>query len=206
MTAATPRRLPLIPTIVVALAVAAMIGLGLWQLRRAQWKDGLIARYAQASKLPPISFPTLPIATNNLPLYRYATGNCLEVVGRRTVAGESKGGEPGFAHVADCRTGAEGPGMAVVIGWSKDPKAGDRWQGGPVSGFIGPDAVTRMHLVADGAAPGLQPAAAPTVTSIPNNHRGYAVQWFLFAGVALIIYLIAVRRLPARKSEDLSRP
>ena len=196
------RRLPLLATLVVGAAVLTMIALGVWQMSRAKWKDGLVAQYAQASKLPPITFPTVPLNTKNLPLYRYATGNCLEVVGRRTVAGTDRGGEPGFAQVADCRTGAEGPGMAVVIGWSKNPKAGTNWKGGPVSGTIGPDAVSRMHLVADGAAPGLEPAAPPSVTSIPNNHRSYAVQWFLFAGIALVIYLIALRRLPPRKPDD----
>lgn len=196
------RRLPLLATLVVGAAVLTMIALGVWQMSRAKWKDGLVAQYAQASKLPPITFPTVPLNTKNLPLYRYATGNCLEVVGRRTVAGTDRGGEPGFAQVADCWTGAEGPGMAVVIGWSKNPKAGTNWKGGPVSGIIGPDAVSRMHLVADGAAPGLEPAAPPSVTSIPNNHRSYAVQWFLFAGIALVIYLIALRRLPPRKPDD----
>ena len=196
------RPLPLIATLVVGAAVLTMIALGFWQLQRARWKDGLIAQYAQASRLPPIPYPTLPIATKDLPLYRYATGNCLEVVGRRTVAGSNRSGEPGFAMVADCRTGAEGPGIAVVIGWSKDPKAGTNWKGGPVSGIIGPDAVTRMHLVADGAAPGLEPASPPSVESIPNNHRSYAVQWFLFAAVALVIYLIALRRLPLKATRS----
>ncbi|MEO5641234.1 MAG: SURF1 family protein [Sphingomicrobium sp.] len=206
MTVLLPRRYPLVPTILVAAAIATMIGLGLWQLRRAQWKEALIARYAQASKMPPIAFPTVPIDSKNLPLYRYATGNCVEVVGRRTVAGSNRGGEPGFAQVADCRTGAEGPGMAVVIGWSKDPKAGANWKGGPVSGIIGPDAVTRMHLVVDGAAPGLEPAAPPTVTSIPNNHRSYAVQWFLFALVAAVIYLLALRRFDQSKPSEGKPP
>src|SRR5205085_173423 len=36
------RRLPLIPTIIVAAAVAIMIGLGVWQLQRARWKEGLL--------------------------------------------------------------------------------------------------------------------------------------------------------------------
>lgn len=211
MTAFLPRRYPIVPTILVAAAIAMMIALGLWQLRRAEWKEGLIARYAQAAKLPPIAFPTVPTDSKNLPLYRYATGNCLEVVGRRTVAGSNRGGEPGFAQVADCRTGAEGPGMAVVIGWSKNPRAGASWKGGPVSGVIGPDAVTRMHLVADGAAAGLEPAAPPAVESIPNNHRSYAVQWFLFALVAAVIYLLALRRAeqptpPERKPPEPKRP
>lgn len=189
-----PKRWPVVPTILVLAAVATMIGLGMWQLRRAVWKDGIVARYAQAATQPPIAFPTVPIDSKNLPLYRYATGNCLEVVATRAVAGESRGGEPGFSHLASCRVGAEGPGMTVDIGWSKNPNAATGWKGGLVSGIIAPDSIARMRLVADGAAPGLQPSAKPSVDSIPNNHRGYAIQWFLFAGVALTIYLIALRQ------------
>ena len=54
------RRLPVIPTIIVAAAVALMIGLGVWQLQRAKWKEGLLARYAEAETLPPIAFPGGP--------------------------------------------------------------------------------------------------------------------------------------------------
>src|SRR3546814_2582088 len=39
------RRFPLIATLIVALAVAAMIGLGVWQLQRMTWKDGLLNSY-----------------------------------------------------------------------------------------------------------------------------------------------------------------
>ena len=185
--------LPLLPTIIVAAAVATMIALGFWQLRRATWKDGLVARYSRAATLPPIAFPTGPM-TADPPLYRYATGNCLEVVARRAVAGRNRDEEPGFSHIVSCRTSGSGPGMAVDIGWSKDPNAVPRWRGGLVSGTIAPDRVAGMRLVVDGAVPGLQPSARPSVDAIPNNHRSYAVQWFLFAGVATVIYLIAVRR------------
>ena len=200
------KRWPLVPTVLVLAAVATMIGLGVWQLRRAVWKDGIVARYAQAASQPPIAFPTVPIGSENLPLFRYATGNCLEVVATRAVAGESRGGEPGFSHLAACRVGAEGPGMTVDIGWSKDPNAATGWKGGLVSGIIAPDKEARMRLVVDGAAPGLQPSAKPSVDSIPNNHRGYAVQWFLFAGVALAIYLIALRQRTAAEPAKSSEP
>ena len=39
------KRIPLIPSLIVAAAVAAMIGLGIWQLHRAQWKKDLLALY-----------------------------------------------------------------------------------------------------------------------------------------------------------------
>lgn len=187
------RKLPLIPTIVVALAVAVMIGLGVWQLQRADEKNLLLERYAKAETLPPVAYPTLPIADDQLPLFRHATGVCLRPVGRRTVPGKGVSGEPGYVHIIDCSTGAEGPGMSVAVGWSKDPNAKVSWSGGPVSGIIAPDNRTRMRLVAASAPPGLETVAPPSLESIPNNHRSYAIQWFLFAGIAVLIYFLALR-------------
>ena len=63
------RRLPIIPTIIVLAAVATMIGLGVWQLQRAKWKEGLLAQYAKAEQLPPIIYPTIPLKTEQLPLF-----------------------------------------------------------------------------------------------------------------------------------------
>ncbi|WP_308515463.1 SURF1 family protein [Sphingomonas flavescens] len=188
------RRLPIIPTILVLAAVATMIGLGFWQLQRARWKDGLIARYAQAEKLPPVEFPTVPTPDAQLPLFRHATGMCFRTIGERTAAGENQGGEPGFVHIVDCATGAEGPGMSVELGWSKNPNARAQWRGGLVSGVIAPDSKTRLRLVAASAPPGLEPSAPPSLDAIPNNHRSYALQWFAFALTALIIYGLAVRK------------
>ena len=188
------RRLPVIPTVIVVAAVATMIGLGVWQLQRAKWKDSIIARYAQAEKLPPVSWPAMSPSDAELPLYRHATGVCLRPVAKRAVAGENAAGEPGYVHIIDCTTGAEGPGMSVQVGWSKDPNAKINWRGGPVSGVIAPDRRTRMRLVAASAPPGLEPSAAPSLSAIPNNHRSYAVQWFSFAAIALVIYGLAVRK------------
>ena len=188
------RRLPIVPTIIVAAAVALMIGLGVWQLQRARWKEGLLARYAQADKLPPITWPTIPVKRDELPLYRHATGLCAKAVGQRAVAGENRAGEPGYVHIVDCATGAEGPGMSVEVGWSKNPNAKVSWPGGLVSGIIAPDRRMGMRLVAASAPPGLEPSATPSLTSIPNNHRFYAIQWFAFAAIALVIYGLALRK------------
>jgi cytochrome oxidase assembly protein ShyY1 len=188
------RRLPIIPTILVLAAVAVMIGLGIWQLQRARWKDGLVARYARAETLPPLEYPTVPLRDEQLPLFRHATGVCLRPVGQRAAAGRNRAGEPGYVHIVDCTTGAEGPGISIEVGWSKDPNAKVNWSGGPVSGVIAPDRRMRMRLVAASAPPGLEPSAAPSVSAIPNNHRSYALQWFAFALIALVIYGLAVRK------------
>ncbi|MEP6982879.1 MAG: SURF1 family protein [Sphingomicrobium sp.] len=197
------RRLPIVPTIVVLAAVAIMVGLGMWQLQRAKWKDGLLARYATAEQQPPIIYPTIPVHDDQLPLYRHATGVCLRVVGQRAQAGENRAGEPGYVHIVDCATGAEGPGMSVEVGWSKNPNAQINWSGGPVSGVIAPDRRTRMRLIAASAPPGLEPSALPSLSSIPNNHRSYALQWFAFAAIALVIYVLAVRK---RWNEKPAKP
>lgn len=187
------QKVPVIPTILVGLAVAVMVGLGVWQLERRDQKLALLETYKAGSGLPPISWPTLPVK-EPLPLFRYATGNCLQVTGFRTAAGQNLKGEPGFLVIADCRTGAEGPGMAVELGWSKDPNAGKSWQGGLVSGTIAPDSRSRMRLVAASPGPGLTASAPPSPDTIPNNHFSYAIQWFLFAGIASLIYGLALRQ------------
>ena len=192
------RRLPIIPTVFVVAAVAAMVALGVWQLQRAKWKEGLLARYARAEALPPIEYPTAPLDSGQLPLFRHATGMCLRVAGQRAQAGENRAGDPGYVHIVDCATGAEGPGMSVEVGWSQDPNAKVNWTGGPVSGIIVPDRRARMRLVAASAPPGLQPTKLPDVSSAsavtPAGHRGYAATWFALAAVALVIYGLAVRK------------
>jgi cytochrome oxidase assembly protein ShyY1 len=171
-----------------------MIGLGVWQLQRARWKEALLARYAQADKLPPIAFPTVPLRNEQLPLFRHATGVCLRVIGHRAQAGENRAGDPGYVQIVDCATGAEGPGMSVEVGWSQNPNAKVNWTGGPVSGIIAPDRKMRMRLIAASAPAGLEPSAPPSLSTIPNNHRSYAMQWFSFAVIALVIYGLAVRK------------
>jgi len=186
------RKWPLVPTILVAAAVATMIGLGIWQLDRRQEKLALLDRLTAAQDQPPIAWPTAP-STAPLPLFRAATGHCLSVTGFRTAAGQNRKGETGFLVIADCRVGAEGPGMAVELGWSKNPNAGRDYKGGLVSGVIAPDSVSRMRLVAAEPGPGLMASAPPSPASIPNNHLSYAIQWFLFAGIAALIYVLALR-------------
>lgn len=186
-------RLPIIATIIVAAAVAAMIGLGIWQLQRKGEKEAAIAQYEAARDLPAISWPSVPMP-DELPLFRKSSVNCIEVVGWQSVSGTSQRGAAGIKHIAECRTGGgEGPGAMVALGWSNrldDPA----WTGGEVSGVIVPDREYMIRLLVTEEVPGLQKLKPPTTDSIPNNHLMYAVQWFFFALTALVIYVIALRR------------
>lgn len=187
------RKLPLIPTMLVAVAIATMIGLGIWQIARAGEKQAMLARYAAAQGLPEIAFPAIP-PIGEPPLYRRASGLCLRVVGWNATAGEDRTGEPGYSHFASCTTGPGGPAMVVDAGWSKDPNAKSTWTGGEVSGVIGPDRKARLRLVSGEGLGGLAASAPPSTASIPNNHLFYAAQWFFFAAAAAVIYALALRK------------
>ena len=191
------KRVPIVPTMIVLVAVAIMIRLGFWQLHRAHENELLLAQYAAASKLPPMAFPTAPLK-GPPPLFRWATGFCQHIVGKRAIAGENRAGETGFAQIVDCATGAEGPGMSVDVGWSQDPNAKVNWNGGLVTGVIVPDRLHRIRLVAASSPPGLQPSALPSVETAvpttPTGNRFYALQWFAFAALAALIYLLALRK------------
>lgn len=186
------QRLPIFVTILVLAAVAIMVALGIWQLQRAEWKNDLLSTYAAASDMPAISYPSVP-SEEDAPYFRKSTVNCMEVVGWRSTSGRSASGQSGWAHIAQCRTaGAEGPGAQVVAGWSERPDDPE-WEGGIVNGIIAPDSQYVIRLVASDPVAGLQKSQPPALADVPNNHLSYAVQWFLFAGIALVIFLIALR-------------
>jgi surfeit locus 1 family protein len=190
----TRPRIPGLPTLLVLAAAGVMAWLGIWQLHRMTWKEGLLAEYRAAAGKPPVAFPRVP--TDQSLLFRRSENFCLQPVGWRASAGRNRSAQPGWRHVADCRTGAEGPGFAVDMGWSQTPAA-PAWKGGKVGGIVGPDHDGQVMLVSDTAAPGLQPSAPPSLDDIPNNHFAYAIQWFIFAALAVGIYAIALwRRKP----------
>lgn len=187
------KRWPVIPTILVALAVATMIGLGMWQLQRKSEKEALLARYGAADGLPPVAWPVVP-DPDALPLYRLSAVQCIRVIGWRSVSGTSASGKSGYAHLASCQTGgAEGPGATVAVGWSDRPVAPE-WTGGVIEGVIAPEKAQLVRLVATRPVAGLALLARPSPAQIPNNHLLYAIQWFIFAGAAALIYVLAVRK------------
>lgn len=195
------KRIPVLPTMLVAAAVAVMVGLGIWQLHRAQWKNDLLTRYEANTDLPPIAFPKVPTPQDERILFRRATGYCLQPASWTARSGRNRAGDAGWRHIALCRTGAEGPGMAVDMGWSTSGDMPKDYRGGPVSGVIGSDRDHILLLVADQAAPGLMASAPPSLKDIPNNHFAYAVQWFLFAVLAVVIYILALKRSRSNSNE-----
>ena len=213
-------RLPLIPTLVVGLAVAVMIGLGVWQLDRRAEKNAALAAVAANLSRPAMAFPALgPVSSETL--FRKSSAHCLRVVRWQVEAGAAENGASGFRQIADCATGAEGPGVLVNIGVASKPDFKAQWTGGQVEGWISEEPDHRpliarlsgkapplrpMLIAAKAPVAGLLPAAPPKIEDVPNNHLAYAVQWFLFAGIAVLIYLLALRWRQAKPQDPPQTP
>jgi len=201
------RRLPILSTLIVAIAIAVMIGLGVWQLQRSGEKEAMLAILRANPAKPSTRFPEVGPVPSDL-LFRQSSAHCLRVVGWRDEAGRAADGSMGFRYIAECATGAEGPGVLVNLGVGTKPALKPEWTGGQVEGWIAeePDhrsllsrlveksTPLRPMLIARTPAAGLKAAAPPKVDDVPNNHVAYAVQWFLFAGIAGVIYGLAVRK------------
>lgn len=198
------KRLPIVPTLIVLLAVAAMVALGVWQLERRAEKAVLIARATANLDRPAQPLPTR--ITDEL-LFARVTATCARVEGWTMGAGRTADGISGYRHIAACLSPGGQP-FRVDMGVATDPKLRPVWAGGAVAGTLshapgGPTLLDRMTghaappapmIVSDVAAPGLSPSHRPDPASLPDNHMAYAIQWFAFAFAAVIIYLLALRR------------
>jgi len=183
------RPIPLIPTFLVLVAVAVMVSLGFWQLRRLHEKEALLAHYAGAKgAAQEVAWPRDRAGQEDL-LYRRARLDCATVTGHSSIAGRNDKDQSGAAQTADC-TLADGTRALVVLGWSRLPMAAGGWEGGPVHGIVAPG----PRLVATPPLAGLEANAIPDPSEIPNNHFAYAIQWFLFAATALVIYTLALMK------------
>ena len=186
------RRLPIVPTAIVLIAVAVMIALGVWQLGRMQQKEAQLARFAAAvGDRAEVPWPDSPSSREAAAFHRSRI-DCRPVGAPMAMSGRNAAGEAGWAHTVSCAL--PGGGRAdVVLGWSRDPQP-RAWVGGQVAGMIGQGAGDSQRLVADPPLAGLAANAMPDPRSVPNNHLSYAVQWFLFAATALVIYGLALRK------------
>ena len=169
--------------------------------------DGANGAGQRTDSSPATSFPPLgPVPAEAM--FRASSVLCLRVTGWDVEAGSAADGSSGFRYIARCATGAEGQGALVALGIGARPDLKPAWTGGKVTGRIveepdhrsllsrmaGPTLVLRPMLVADVAPAGLKTPAPPRIENVPNNHLGYAVQWFIFAATALVIYGIALWR------------
>lgn len=200
------KRIPIIPTVIVLLAVAVMVRLGFWQLDRLAQKEAMIARYSSAQSTSEI-FPFDKLPQDDSADYKRIFVWCAKVKSITPMSGRNASDQAGWINVARCTIGGARPDTPkdlhlsdyvlqdadVVMGWSRNQQTVS-WQGGEVAGTVAPGGALGRHIVAAPALAGLQANATPDPRNLPNNHLAYAAQWFLFALTALVIYGLALRK------------
>ena len=186
-----------------------MIGLGVWQLKRAQ-VEGAAAR--ADTRRPRSCRRSLArpcrCSDDQLPLFRHATGVCLRPSASARSPARIAAGETGY--VADHRlrdrrrrAGDERRGRLV-----EEPECEGRT--GPADWSAGsscPTGVPGMRLVAASAPPGLEPSRRRRRigSRSPGRPSRLCVQWFSFAAIALVIYGLALRKRLRRSSPSHER-
>lgn len=201
------RRL-IFPLLLGIAGAAVLISLGLWQVQRLAWKEGILAAIDARLAEPPGPLPVMPEARRD----GYAP---VEIIGRWTgqeirVLASRKGIGAGYRVVAGFET-AEGRRVLIDRGFLPEERKATPPAQGParVNGNLHwptevdrftppPDARTGVWFARDlpamAAALGTEPVlvvarqvapADPAVVplpldsaGIPNDHFGYAVTWF----------------------------
>jgi cytochrome oxidase assembly protein ShyY1 len=171
----------------VALMTPTLIGLGDWQLQRADWKAAMLADLEAAPSLPPVDLDAVAGTPVN---FRRARATCrATAAAAQVVAGQNRAGASGYVYRFPCRDG-----VTAVIGWAVRPDVAVVPAAGEVTGQA-IESERTILLYADRAPSPLVAAAPPSLATIPDNHRAYAMQWFAFAAVLLAIYAVYLWRL-----------
>ncbi len=208
------RRLPLGATLLTLVMIPVLLGLGIWQLQRREWKHGLIARLEAAKTLPAVGPRDYWRAVNGEESlqYRRAEIDCRpgEVPPYDVKGGTSADDQGGFLILVNCNSVPEnGPDLVVVAGWTLRPDTVKRidldthFAGTLIEQPYGTEAGRpRFMLIPTTAAPGLLPSRVPVPDDLPDNHLSYALQWFAFAATLAVIYAIYVRQWRARMNDE----
>jgi surfeit locus 1 family protein len=216
--AALARRLVL-PTLMTGVMLAILVGLGVWQLQRLQWKLGILAAIDHAEAAAPVPLAGDPgqftkvVATG---VWDPAAHGLYGVDVRDVTAGsyliealDRPGQAPVLVDLGFVPDGfsAFPSGPATVVGYVRQPAE---------SGLFTPadDAARRHFYTLDpakmGAALGLArvapftliamgdpnaiPSPATALPRPPNDHFGYALTWFGLAATLAVTFGLYVRK------------
>ncbi|WP_395542801.1 SURF1 family protein [Neotabrizicola sp. sgz301269] len=215
--------------IVVGLAgVGTLVSLGVWQMQRLAWKEGLIAEAAHQMDAAPVPLPARPDPEKDryrpVTIQGSFTGEELPVLTSDSISG------PGFLIVGAFQT-TEGRRILVDRGYvPEEDRALPRppremeitgnlnWPDDTTSSTPPPDARTGIWFGRDVAAMaqalGTEPVlvvarsdtgdgvmAIPASANFRNDHLQYAITWFLLAAVWAAMTGAYLWRINRRRAE-----
>lgn len=200
------RRIPILPTLITAIGVLILCGLGRWQLERRDWKRDLIARLETAGQLPPVSPAEFRQAMQGSLSVQYRRAEISCHAGEKRPydlrPGSSASGTSGFFVVVSCRPNDRPPDIVAVAGWTRRADARDmvlvldhELAGVVIEQPYGDEpGRPRFMLIPDTAIPPLARPRQPRPDDLPDNHLAYAGQWFGLAVALAFIYGLWLRR------------
>jgi surfeit locus 1 family protein len=199
------------PIVLGLVGCAVLIALGIWQMQRLQWKEGVLAQIGERISATPVALPMA--LTEAADEYRTVnvSGNLLEEPIHVLTSQKPEG--PGFRVIQPLML-ATGQRLLVDLGFIPESEKTVQAFVGDVSvtgSLLWPDEVdsftpapnlqkniwfardlTAMAdalgtapilIVASESFPTLAPRLTPVTIDIPNDHFGYAVTWFSLAAV-----------------------
>jgi surfeit locus 1 family protein len=218
------------PGIAAFICFWVFIALGVWQLHRLKWKEGIIAVIHQAAISAPVPMPANPTPFEKI----YLTGSWIP--GKAALYGDEvhdgpttpiPGGELimpfreqngtvvlvdlGWVPQTSPAPVAVPPGLATVTGYLHSPNT-PGWFAAPddparqlyytldparIGAGLGFTSVAPFTLIAMGPLPppgSPLPQPAQELPHPPNNHYGYALTWFGFAGVLVFQFFFFARK------------
>lgn len=217
----------LFPLIIGAGGIAVLLWLGVWQLERLEWKQGVIANINAMLAEPPVPLPATPNEGDDE--YRAvifegaATGQEIRLLDSGTAAGTGYRIISAFETVDRRRimvdqgllplyADAATPFTEIVtvqgnLIWpddvSEQPPEGDEWYARDVPAMARALETEPLMVVlsaASGYDPRLQPLPVDT-RNIKNDHLEYAITWFLLAAVWLSMTVFYMARVTRRKDD-----
>lgn len=213
-----------IPLLFGLIGFAILVALGVWQLQRMEWKHAMIAEIASRIEAAPVDLPQVTTEADNFrPVILTGTvaGPPLRVLGAWRAGGT------GFRIVAPVLTQGRRvmvdlgvvpldagddlvlPRTALRItgnlNWPDDQNAGtpapegETWFARDVEPMAAALNTDPVMVVARQVEPPLDVVPVPVgIEGIPDNHLGYAVQWFGLAAVWLGMTVFLLWRIRRR--------
>lgn len=200
------RRFPVIPTVMTLVMLVTLIGLGIWQLQRREWKHALIAQLEAAQTLPPLEPADYfkAMAGDISVQYRRAELPCNpgKALPYDLKGGSSDLGDSGYLVLVSCRPNNKPPDIVAVAGWTRRPDAAQVpitidtvFRGTIIERPYGAaEGRPQFMLIAENPVPPLAKPRLPTPQDLPDRHLSYAGTWFGLAGVLAVIYALWLRR------------
>ena len=207
------------PTVSAALMLILLLSLGVWQLERRAWKQRLLDTIARAETAPPIALPDAPPPFAKVRATGTFRHNAWALYGAE-LRDDKRGGSTLGAQLLGILDRPGAAPILVMLGWVPNIDAHPPAGPATIDGFIRPGERPGWFAATDSPSQRrfytLNPAAiAPDLAGFtlvalgppglpdparqlprpPNDHLGYALTWFSFALILLVIYALHVRKV-----------